>query len=152
MNKGLSAQTPTSDTMEFFANARAQLKSGDVSTKKRILREVRNRIEEDDEKMEEVSQMGIRAGFLSELCESTNGNDHPQISAMCSSLLSLIVSCAQLPRRVRPSDVIPSLLALSTNDDATLSVPATRAVGCVVRFSHLLCFVVCCSECCAEGV
>ncbi|KAK2958844.1 hypothetical protein BLNAU_6093 [Blattamonas nauphoetae] len=135
-NDHLSTGTPNLPSNElhsFFLQTVQAYRSGPEKEKVSILHEVRNRIEKDEngEKMKEVGEMGLRMGFVSELCVTLGSECSPFLFNVASSVLTLVVGCVLHPKRKKMSDLLPSLLSLTHHADPTLSVPATHAVGLV---------------------
>ncbi|KAK2944432.1 hypothetical protein BLNAU_20636 [Blattamonas nauphoetae] len=117
------------DLNAFFQHIVSEFHAANERTKENLVLQVRAQIEKDRERMQEVCEIGIRTGFLTELCLTMSSNCSLYLHVLSSSLISCMVTCAGFPHRIRPSDVIPSLLALSANSDQTISVPVTRAIG-----------------------
>ncbi|KAK2948222.1 hypothetical protein BLNAU_16841 [Blattamonas nauphoetae] len=128
-----SQRSQSTDLNTYFLDVLSAYRRGTEKEKVSILTGVRNRIEEDENesRMKEVSEMGLRVGFVSELCRTLVSECSLFLFTMASTLLTLLLTCLSFPNRMRMSSLLPSLLSLTQNSDPTLSVPATHAVGLV---------------------
>ncbi|KAK2963880.1 hypothetical protein BLNAU_957 [Blattamonas nauphoetae] len=65
-----SQRSQSTDLNTYFLDVQSAYRRGTEKEKVSILTGVRNRIEEDENesRMKEVSEMGLRVGFVSELC------------------------------------------------------------------------------------
>ncbi|KAK2963862.1 hypothetical protein BLNAU_939 [Blattamonas nauphoetae] len=128
-----SQRSQSNDLNTYFLDVLSAYRRGTEKEKVSILTGVRNRIEEDENesRMKEVSEMGLRVGFVSELCLTIGSKCLPFLFNMALNVLTSLIACLSLPNRPKMSSLLPSLLSLTQNSDPTLSVPATHAVGLV---------------------
>ncbi|KAK2951207.1 hypothetical protein BLNAU_13823 [Blattamonas nauphoetae] len=79
--------------------------------------------------MKERSEIGIRSGLLERFSERLSSNCPSSLSAILSSVIGVMVTSVSEGRPRLRSDLIPSLLTLSSHADISLSTPATHSLG-----------------------
>ncbi|KAK2947545.1 hypothetical protein BLNAU_17511 [Blattamonas nauphoetae] len=115
--------------MEEFRRCESEFKNGDETVPFKIAHSVFNILTSESSKMKERRSIGIRSGLLERFSERLSLDCPSTLSALLSSVIGVMVTSVSEGRQLVRSDLIPSLLALSSHADSSLSTPATHSLG-----------------------
>ncbi|KAK2956543.1 hypothetical protein BLNAU_8383 [Blattamonas nauphoetae] len=100
--------------MEEFRRCESEFKNGDETVQFKITHSVITILTSESSKMKERSEIGIRSGLLERFSERLSSNCPSTLSALLSSVIGVMVTSVSEERPRLRSDLIPSLLALSS--------------------------------------
>ncbi|KAK2941636.1 hypothetical protein BLNAU_23443 [Blattamonas nauphoetae] len=123
--------------MEEFRRCESEFKNGDETVHFKIAHSVFNILTSEPTKMKERSSIGIRSGLLERFSERLSSDCSSTLSGVLSSVIFVMVTSVSEGRPRLRSDLIPSLLALSSHSDSSLSTPATHSLGSDLGRSRL---------------
>ncbi|KAK2952918.1 hypothetical protein BLNAU_12094 [Blattamonas nauphoetae] len=115
--------------MEEFRRYGSEFKNGDETVQHKIAFSVFTTISSEPTKMKERSSIGIRSGLLERFSERLSSDCASTLSGVLSSVIGVMVTSVSEGRPRLRSDLIPSLLVLSSHSDSSLSTPATHSLG-----------------------
>ncbi|KAK2959551.1 putative Ubiquitin carboxyl-terminal hydrolase 47 [Blattamonas nauphoetae] len=122
-------------SISLFADYLLKYKDGDETTKLNTALLAHSSILSEDGDIHEICAAAMSSGLLDEFCSTLANPCSDKLFVAVSSVVSLVVSGANLPLRGQVSSLLPSLVNLVSKSSSKVVESASRVVGHLCRVS-----------------